>query len=156
MRVNKNKSLSGPRLGVSKSRGHVSIRALLLIAIVWFGLTLNVFAESEVTPLDVVNVRMEAYNNHDLDAFLNAYSKDVQIHDFPNIPIGKAGHDHLRFIFESMFAEKSVSVTLHEQIEQGDYVINHETVTNNNQPTKYVSIYQVEDGLITNVWFVRD
>ena len=33
----------------------------------------------DVTPLSIVNARMDAYNSHDLGAFLKNYSKDIQV-----------------------------------------------------------------------------
>ncbi len=41
-------------------------------------------------------------------------------------------------------------------MDNGPYVINHELVTNDGKETKYISIYKVEKGLITNVSFVRE
>lgn len=108
------------------------------------------------TALEVVNARMAAYNNHDLTSFLNTYSDSIQIFTYPNIPLGKPGKEHLAFIFEPMFKEKSVSVKIHSQITQGKYVINHETVTYDKSTQKYVSIYEVENGLIKSVQFLRE
>lgn len=110
----------------------------------------------ESSPVDVVNARMSAYNNHNLEVFLATYSDDIQVFTYPNIPIGKKGKEHLRSIFESMFKERKVSVKIHQQITQGNYVINHETVTYSGSDTKYVSIYEVKGGLITSVQFVRE
>lgn len=113
-------------------------------------------AEGEYrSPLDVVNARMAAYNNHDIDAFLSLYSNDVQIFTFPNVALN-SGSDNLRSIFEPMFKEAEVSVKIHQQITQGRYVINHETVMYAGNGQKYVSIYEVKDGLITSVQFVRE
>lgn len=113
-------------------------------------------ADHPKAPLDVVNARMAAYNNHDLTSFLNTYSDSIQIFTYPNIPLGKPGKEHLAFIFEPMFKEKSVSVKIHSQITQGKYVINHETVTYEKKEQKYVSIYEVENGLIKSVQFLRE
>ena len=55
-----------------------------------------------------------------------------------------------------MFKEGNVKVNIHQQITQGKYVINHETVTYNGKDQKYVSIYEVKDGFITTVQFVRE
>jgi len=38
----------------------------------------------------------------------------------------------------------------------GIHVINHELVTEDGIETKHVSIYEINDGLITSVRFVRD
>ena len=107
-------------------------------------------------PLDIVNGRMDAHNNHDLNAFLTCYSDDIQIYDYPDIPIGRKGKAHLKSIFEPLFAAAAVSVEIHQQIEQGRFVINEETVTRHGEQIRYVSIYEVNNDLIQSVRFVRD
>ena len=109
----------------------------------------------ERTPLETVNLRMDAYNNHDIEGFLSVYADDVTIYTYPDKKLSQ-GTKHLRSIFESMFEDKSVSVEIHHQIAKDGYVINHETVNYKDKKTEYVSIYEVRDGLITSVRFVRD
>ena len=112
-------------------------------------------ADPTRSPLEVVNARMAAYNGHDLEAFLATYAEDVEVYTYPDDSLG-GGLDHMRSIFEPMFEEGSVQVTLHHQIAKDGYVINHETVTDEGEETEYVSIYEVRDGLIESVRFVRD
>jgi len=112
-------------------------------------------ADKNALPIDVVNKRMEAYNHHDLDSFLNLYSNDVEIFTYPDKLLGK-GKSHLRSIFEPMFQQKQVQVEIHGQFTKDSYVINNETVTDGEKETKYLSIYKVKDGLIRSVRFVRD
>ena len=111
--------------------------------------------EVDEDALGVVNERMNAYNHHDIAAFLNTYSEDIQVFTYPDIPLGKKGKDHIAYIFEPIFKAGKVSVEIHSQISQGNYVINHETVTYNDEIKKYVSIYEVVDGKIASVRFVR-
>lgn len=111
---------------------------------------------NQIAPIDIVNQRMAAHNNHDLAAFLATYSDEIQIYNFPNNKIGKKGKAHLKSIFEPLFASAAVSVELHQQIEQGKYVINEETVLRQGEKFRYVSIYEVKDGLIQSVRFIRD
>ena len=115
----------------------------------------NVSSSETLSPLAIVNLRMQAYNNHDLEAFLNTYSEEIEIFTYPDKSVGK-GKNHIRRLFEPMFKEGSISVEIHHQIAKDGYVINHETVMNGNKKTEYVSIYEVRDGLITSVRFVRD
>lgn len=110
----------------------------------------------EKSPLEVVNARMAAYNNHDIDAFLDTYSEEIQIFTYPDTPLGKKGKDHIAYIFTPMFEEAAVSVKIVSQIAQGNYVINDETVTYDGKAKKYVSIYEVVDGKIVSVRFVRE
>lgn len=106
-------------------------------------------------PLEVVNLRMSAYNRHDLRSFLDTYSDGVKIFNYPDRLLGK-GKKHIRSIFEPMFEESVVQVTIHHQIVKDSYVVNHETVSNGDTTTEYVSIYEVRNGLIESVSFVRD
>jgi len=113
-------------------------------------------AKKTTKPIDIVNARMDAYNKHDIKAFLETYSEEIQIFDYPNTPIGKKGKAHINMIFSPMFKEGKIHVKIHHQINQGNYVINHETVTYGDKETKYVSIYEIENGLIKSVRFVRE
>jgi hypothetical protein len=107
------------------------------------------------TPLDVVNRRMDAYNRHDLGAFLGAYADDVEVYTYPDRSLG-GGKDHMGSIFQPLFEQGVVQVEIHHQIAKDGYVVNHETVTDGDETTEYVSIYEVRDGLIQSVRFVRD
>lgn len=105
--------------------------------------------------LNVVNARMAAHNQHDLDRFLSTYSEEIQIYDYPDTPLGDRGKDHLKSIFEPLFEDESVHVEIHNQIVTGNHVVNHETVTRRGEEFVYVSVYEVEDDLITSVRFIR-
>lgn len=116
----------------------------------------NVFAGEETrSPLEVVNLRMRAYNEHNLDAFLSTYSEEIEIFIYPDKSLGK-GKKHIKKLFENLFREGSVHVDIHHQITKDSYVINHETVVSGDKKTEYISIYEVRSGLIRSVRFVRD
>lgn len=127
-----------------------------LIALSFILFSGSIFAQENTNPLSVVNSRMDSYNRHDLTSFLNNYAEDVQIFTYPNIPLGNKGKGHLKSIFEPMFKEAKVSVKIIHQIVQGRHIINHEIVSYNGNEQKYVSIYEVENGLIKTVQFIRE
>jgi hypothetical protein len=108
-----------------------------------------------LTPLQIVNERMRLFNEHNFEAFIKLYNKDVKVYTYPDKLMG-TGSDRLASIFKSDFEKKSINVKIVNQISNGRYVINHELVTNKGKETKYVSIYEVRDGLITSVGFVRE
>ena len=112
-------------------------------------------AKTEGPALEIVNKRMQAYNEHDVNKFLATYSEEVQIFNYPDTAIGKKGKGHLQSIFEPMFEKKSVRVEALSQIEYGNYVVNEEIVYYEGVATRYVSIYEVKDGLIFSVRFLR-
>jgi len=110
---------------------------------------------SNLTPLEVVNKRMSYFNEHNYDDFIKLYNTNVKVYTYPDNLMG-TGSDRLGSIFKSDFESKSVAVKIVNQMNNGSYVINHELVTNDGKETKYISIYEVEKGLITSVSFVRD
>ncbi len=126
-----------------------------IIIILTLAVTITTACGSESSPLDVVNQRMKAYNDHDLKTFLSTYAEGVEIYTYPSEQLAK-GKEHLKSIFEPMFKEGDVKVTIHHQINKDSYVINHETVEYGTSKTEYVSVYKVKNGLITEVRFVRD
>lgn len=107
------------------------------------------------SPLETVNLRMRAYNDHDLTALLGTYAENVEVFTYPDRSLGK-GKAHLKGVIEDLFEDDALRVTVHHQIAKDGYVINHETVTSADGETEYVSIYEVRDGLIRSVRFVRD
>lgn len=111
--------------------------------------------DSKQTALSIVNQRMDLYNQHNFEDFIKLYSDDVKIYTYPEKLLGK-GADNITSIFKPKFAEKSIQVKIISQMNNGKHVINHEIVTENGKETKYVSIYEVDNGLIKSVRFVRD
>ncbi len=110
---------------------------------------------SNLTPIEVVNKRMDFYNGHDFEKFIVLYADNVKIYTYPDKLLG-TGTDNITSIFKPKFADKSIQVEIISQMHNGNYVINHEIVKEDGVDTKYVSIYEVENGLIKSVKFVRD
>lgn len=98
---------------------------------------------------------MEAYNNHNFKRLIDLYAENISIYTYPDSKLAE-GKPNLESIFKPLFAEGKVKVKIIKQIENGSYVINEEIVSYPNENKKYVSIYKVEKGLITEVRFVRE
>lgn len=107
------------------------------------------------SPLEIVNQRMCYYNEHALEPFLALYAADVTVYTYPDIQLGQ-GVDHMRMLFADMFAAGSVQVRIETQLVSDSYVINEEYVSYGERETRYVSIYEVRNGKIQSVRFVRD
>lgn len=119
------------------------------------GTTPNQEQSSNMTPLEVVNKRMDSYNRHDFVEFISLYADDVTIYTYPDRLLG-TGTDNITSIFKPKFADKSIQVEIISQMHNGNHVINHEIVKQDGIDKKYISIYEVENGLIKSVRFVRD
>jgi hypothetical protein len=130
--------------------------SLLVTILALFGYVgLSQTQKINTSPLDVVNQRMDFYNHHNFEKFISLYNDSVKVYTYPDKFLA-SGKDNLTSIFKPKFSSKSIQVKIITQITNGNYVINQEIVTENGTNTKYVSIYEVRDGLISSVRFVRD
>ena len=103
----------------------------------------------------VVQEQLEAYNRHDVDAFLKTYSAEIKLYEFPDKEIS-SGLEAMRKTYGRMFErEPDRKAKIAKRIVQGDYVIDHEVVTGGNREFKAVAIYLVKDGKIVTVWFLK-
>lgn len=123
----------------------------LIVILLSIGFGFSQQQNSKITPLDIVNKRMDYYNKHDFSEFIKLYANDVKIYTYPDKLLG-TGIGNLTSIFAPKFTAKSIKVKIVSQINNGNYVINHEVVTEKGLETKYVSIYEVKEGLIKSVF----
>ena len=106
-------------------------------------------------PEKVVQEQLEAYNRHDVDAFLKTYSAEIKLYEFPDKEIS-SGLDAMRKTYGRLFErEPDRKAKIAKRIVQGDYVIDHEEVSGGGREFKAVAIYRVKNEKITAVWFVR-
>lgn len=138
----------------------ISIGELMSRKILLLWLALPVLAQSTpptaagLTPLEVVNLRMQRYNERQVDALLQLYADDIAVYEYPDRLQGK-GKTHLRRVLEHVFKD-STDVTISHQLESGRQVINEENVSYSGKARRYISIYEVRDGLIRSVRFIRE
>lgn len=109
-----------------------------------------------LSPEQVVREQVEAYNRHDVEAFLMTYSPEVKVFDFPD-KFRFSGLEAMRERYDKLFkSEPDLKVKITRRIVQGKHVIDHEEVTmGRGRRLTAVAIYRVEGGKITDVWFMR-
>lgn len=109
------------------------------------------------TPTEIVQAQVDAYNRHDLEGFLGLYADDAQLFDYPDQRL-MAGKDALRERYRQRFEP---APKLHAQILQriafDRFVIDQERVTGlaDGQGLEVVAIYEIRDGHIARVTFLR-
>lgn len=59
----------------------------------------------EIEALSIIARRTNAYNDHDIEAFLATYDENVRIYEYPDKLLGE-GTERMRRIFGPQFAEK--------------------------------------------------
>ncbi|MDQ6808309.1 MAG: nuclear transport factor 2 family protein [Verrucomicrobiota bacterium] len=98
----------------------------------------------------LIQAQVEAYNRHDLDAFLKFYAETIQLYDFPDQPT-TFGLEQMRERYAKRFGEApNVKANIAKRIVQGDFVIDHEELTGlpDGKAFKAVAIYQVSGDRI--------
>ncbi len=105
----------------------------------------------------VVQKQVDAYNARNVDLFLSFYSKDVVITRHPSGETVARGTEEMRKIYSGLFERApKLNCRVLSRTTTGNMVIDHELVTGiEGRPYLHaVAIYEVNDGLITNVWFL--
>jgi hypothetical protein len=106
-------------------------------------------------PEKVVQRQVEAYNRHDLEAFLETYSPEIRLYVFPAKELS-SGLEAMRKTYGRLFAsDPGLKVKIAGRIVQGDFVIDQEEVSRRGDPFTAVAIYRVENNKITAVWFLK-
>ena len=105
------------------------------------------------SPEMLVQRQVNAYNARNLDAFLDTYSDDIEIYNFPETLISK-GKEAVRQTYGSMFEQvKNLHCQIVNRIAFGNTVVDHERVRFGDQTLQAIAIYDVIDGKISKVTF---
>lgn len=108
-----------------------------------------------MTPTEIVQRQLDAYNAHDLERFVECFSEDVRIFRMPAEAPGTVGKAALcAFYAEHRFSIPTLRAELLNRIALGDKVTDHERIHGlYEQPSEVMAVYRVSDGLIADVWF---
>src|SRR6478609_8332769 len=109
-----------------------------------------------MSPVEIVQRQVEAYNAHDLQAFADTYSEKIQM---IRLPATEAAIKNKAELIEFYGANRFMAPNLHAEILNrivlGNKVIDHERITGlPNSPFECVIVYEVENDLIQRVWSV--
>lgn len=102
--------------------------------------------------------QLAAYNAHDLEAFVGCYAPDVVVRRLVDGQVLLQGEAALREAYGPMFAAGTVHADLVSRTTLGPVAIDEERVTGHpsGDEVRAIAQYEVRDGLIRQVWFVRD
>lgn len=104
----------------------------------------------------VVQKQLDAYNAHDAIRFSDCFSDHVQVFRHPDqTPLFTNKIDMLTFYKTHRFNQPALHAKLVNRIVIGNKVFDHEFITGLDDVDKeVVAIYQIENQLINQVWFV--
>ncbi|MBB1257075.1 nuclear transport factor 2 family protein [Streptomyces alkaliterrae] len=104
-------------------------------------------------PITVVRRQLDAYNAHDLDAFVATYSPDVRV----DRPDGTTleGADALRAAYAEQFAAARCHAVVENRLTEGRWVVDQEAAHGlADEPIRLLVAYRVTDGRIDMVRFL--
>ena len=109
-----------------------------------------------MTPENIVQRQLDAYNAQNLDAFCACFADDCILGEL-NGAVTQQGAAAIRERYKSLFATYPENhAALVNRIVVGNVVIDHEDITRSpSERINAAAIYTVKDGLIARVDFVR-
>ncbi|MCN0152753.1 nuclear transport factor 2 family protein [Salinispora arenicola] len=100
----------------------------------------------------IVEGQRDADNTHGLEAFVNTCAVDARIHRRDGSQI--TGREALRDAYVDQFSEGRCRAAIINRMEEGDWVIDHETAHGlADEPVRVLVAYRVRAGLIDRVHF---
>ena len=104
----------------------------------------------------VVRLQYDAYNRHDLDAFVAAHAPAVRLYRYPDSLVIE-GRDAVRERFGKLFAKApKVHANVDARMAQGDIVVWQETATGlpGDKTNTAIFVWEVHDGQISRVLMI--
>lgn len=102
----------------------------------------------------IVARRIDAFNRHDLDAYLEVHHPKVEIFRYPDRVLGTS-RAHLRKIFGPAMRNEHGRIETAGQFVLGDTVISNEFLTLAGTREHYVAIYRIVDGQIVAIRLIE-
>jgi len=108
-----------------------------------------------MSPSDIAQHQLDAYNARDLQRFLEVYAEDVEVWRMPANEPSLRGRAALgEFYANERFNLPSLHAELVNRIAVGDTVIDHERVSGvRSEVFEVAAVYRISQGLIREVWF---
>jgi len=104
----------------------------------------------------IVQRQLDAYNAHNLSQFSECFSEQVLVYRHSEqVPVFNNKGDMLTFYQNNRFNQPLLHAKLLNRMVIGDKVLDHELVTGlADEDKEVVAIYQIDNQLISRVWFV--
>ena len=108
-----------------------------------------------MSPTDVVQRQLDAYNAHDLAAFLATYSETADLTRIGKAEAPLTGKGAISDLYASrVFNVQGHRAELVGRLVLGNKVVDHERVFGlSSEPFEALAVYEVKEELIQRVWF---
>ena len=123
------------------------------------GFSYSARMQSPSTSSQAAQRQLDAYNARDLEGFLAAYAQECVVRAHPSGEVLMRGRDEMRARYDALFRDHpALHCKLLARVEHESFVVDHERVEGlkPGEVVHAVAIYEVHDGLIHAVWFLRE
>jgi len=108
----------------------------------------------QLSPEELAQGQLEAYNNHDIETFCTFFSEDVLVFDALTKQVLFEGMEVFRERYTQSFANPNLHCTLVNRMVQENIVIDQESVVGlAEEVVQAIAIYHIKDGIIKEVHF---
>lgn len=107
------------------------------------------------SPADLVNQQLNAYNAHDVEAFLVPYADDVEIFELGGKALAK-GKAQMREMYQFLKRVPNMHCEVTNRMVQGNVVVDEEKITGvGPKPVFALAVYEIEGQKIKRVYFPK-
>ena len=109
-----------------------------------------------MTPRDIANQQLIAYNNRDLDVYCALFDDNAEVIDLPGSTTLARGIDEIRIMYEARFSTPDLLCKVHAHSDIGNFAVDRETVYGlPGGPVDVLAMYEVIDDKIQRLFFIR-
>lgn len=115
-------------------------------------------SQGPLSAVEVVTAILAAYNARDIEAFVRWVAADIEVIEQRTGSAVMRGLDEVRRIYSTLFAASpALHAELVSRVVMHGFIVDHERVTGRHGGDFDILItYQVRDGAICKLWFVRE
>ncbi len=114
-----------------------------------------IFDDDSPNPETIVQEQLDAYNARNIEGFLETYTEDVELYNFPAEKRSQ-GQNEMRKGYTGFFeTTPDLHCEIKNRIVIANKVIDEEYITANGNNFSAVAVYEVESGKIAKVTFLR-
>ncbi len=109
---------------------------------------------TETAALAIVQRRIEAFNEHDIEGYLSTHHPHVRIYRYPDTLLGE-GRAHLRRVFGADFRNEVGRIEVGAQSVVDGTVVSEEYLTLYGPPEHLIAVYTVVQGQIVSIRLIE-
>ncbi len=107
-----------------------------------------------MTPVELVQRQLEAYNNRDLPLFLENFADDVRVFRLPLLEPSLSGKAQLaEFYATQRFNRSNLHAEILHRVVLGNKIFDHERIFGvQDKPFEVVVVFEIQNNLIQNMF----